>query len=192
MTDPSEELLATIATTDSGIALIYQLARRARRAVLARRRRGGARRAPDRPPDLLRRAPAAQPATTTSCSSRRPASTPSPRSSTTTSTARSCSRCACSRCASTSCATTPGTTRSPASTTGAASIRLLEMAIARGNRYGWQFTLVVLDLDHLKTDQRHRGPPRPATPRSASSATGSAGCCESATTRPASAATSSR
>ena len=30
-------------------------------------------------------------------------------------------------------------------------IRLLEMAIARSNRYGWQFTLVVLDLDHLKT-----------------------------------------
>jgi diguanylate cyclase (GGDEF)-like protein len=28
--------------------------------------------------------------------------------------------------------------------------RLLEMAIARGNRYGWQFTLVVLDLDGLK------------------------------------------
>jgi len=30
-------------------------------------------------------------------------------------------------------------------------VRLLEMAVARGNRYGWQFTLVVLDLDHLKT-----------------------------------------
>jgi diguanylate cyclase (GGDEF)-like protein len=28
--------------------------------------------------------------------------------------------------------------------------RLLEMAIARSNRYGWPFTLVVLDLDHLK------------------------------------------
>jgi diguanylate cyclase (GGDEF)-like protein len=28
--------------------------------------------------------------------------------------------------------------------------RLLEMAVARGNRYGWQFTLVVIDLDDLK------------------------------------------
>ena len=29
--------------------------------------------------------------------------------------------------------------------------RLLHMAVARGNRYGWQFTLVVLDVDNLKT-----------------------------------------
>ena len=29
--------------------------------------------------------------------------------------------------------------------------RLLDMAIARSNRYGWQFTLVVLDLDSLKS-----------------------------------------
>ena len=28
--------------------------------------------------------------------------------------------------------------------------RLLDMAIARGNRYGWQFTLVLVDLDGLK------------------------------------------
>lgn len=28
--------------------------------------------------------------------------------------------------------------------------RLLEMAIARGNRYGWQFTLVTIDLDDFK------------------------------------------
>ena len=28
--------------------------------------------------------------------------------------------------------------------------RLLDMAVARGNRYGWQFTLVILDLDGLK------------------------------------------
>jgi diguanylate cyclase (GGDEF)-like protein len=28
--------------------------------------------------------------------------------------------------------------------------RLLDMAIARSNRYGWPFTLVMLDLDHLK------------------------------------------
>jgi diguanylate cyclase (GGDEF)-like protein len=28
--------------------------------------------------------------------------------------------------------------------------RLLEMAIARGNRYGWQFTLVTIDMDSLK------------------------------------------
>ena len=53
--------------------------------------------------------------------------------------------------------------------------RLLEMAIARSNRYGWPFTLVILDLDDLKDDQRHRGPPRPATRRSASSASASAG-----------------
>ncbi len=29
--------------------------------------------------------------------------------------------------------------------------RLLEMAIARSSRYGWPFTLVLLDLDHFKT-----------------------------------------
>jgi diguanylate cyclase (GGDEF)-like protein len=29
-------------------------------------------------------------------------------------------------------------------------VRLLDMAIARGNRYGWSFTLVVLDLDDFK------------------------------------------
>ena len=135
------------------------VARRARRAVRARRRRGRARGAPDRPPDLLRRPAAARATTTTSCSSRRPASTPSPRSSTTTSTARSCSRCACSRCASTSCATTPGTTRSPASTTGAASIRLLEMASRAATATAGSSRWCVLDLDHFKTDQRHRGPP---------------------------------
>jgi diguanylate cyclase (GGDEF)-like protein len=28
--------------------------------------------------------------------------------------------------------------------------RLLEMAISRSNRYGWEFTLVMLDLDHFK------------------------------------------
>ena len=28
--------------------------------------------------------------------------------------------------------------------------RLLEMAISRSNRYGWPFTLVILDLDHFK------------------------------------------
>jgi diguanylate cyclase (GGDEF)-like protein len=28
--------------------------------------------------------------------------------------------------------------------------RLLEMAISRSNRYGWEFTLVILDLDHFK------------------------------------------
>ena len=28
--------------------------------------------------------------------------------------------------------------------------RLLDMAVARGNRYGWQFTLVILDVDDLK------------------------------------------
>jgi diguanylate cyclase (GGDEF)-like protein len=29
-------------------------------------------------------------------------------------------------------------------------VRLLDMAIARGNRYGWKFTLVLVDLDSLK------------------------------------------
>ena len=37
--------------------------------------------------------------------------------------------------------------------------RLLEMAIARGNRYGWQFTLVVVDLDELKTINDTQGHP---------------------------------
>ena len=59
--------------------------------------------------------------------------------------------------------------------------RLLEMAVARSNRYGWQFTLVVLDLDDLKIINDTRAT-RPATPRSASSASGSAGHCASATT----------
>jgi diguanylate cyclase (GGDEF)-like protein len=35
--------------------------------------------------------------------------------------------------------------------------RLLQMAIARSNRYGWSFTLVLLDLDHLKTINDERG-----------------------------------
>ena len=37
--------------------------------------------------------------------------------------------------------------------------RLLEMAIARSTRYGWPFTLVMLDLDHFKIDQRRTRPP---------------------------------
>jgi diguanylate cyclase (GGDEF)-like protein len=35
--------------------------------------------------------------------------------------------------------------------------RLLEMAIARSNRYGWPFTLVLLDLDQLKAINDERG-----------------------------------
>jgi diguanylate cyclase (GGDEF)-like protein len=35
--------------------------------------------------------------------------------------------------------------------------RLLEMAIARSNRYGWPFTLVMLDLDHFKTVNDEQG-----------------------------------
>ena len=35
--------------------------------------------------------------------------------------------------------------------------RLLEMAIARSNRYGWPFTLVLIDLDHLKSINDERG-----------------------------------
>jgi diguanylate cyclase (GGDEF)-like protein len=37
--------------------------------------------------------------------------------------------------------------------------RLLEMAIARGNRYGWQFTLVVIDVDDLKAINDTEGHP---------------------------------
>ena len=35
--------------------------------------------------------------------------------------------------------------------------RLLEMAIARSSRYGWPFTLVMLDLDHFKTINDEQG-----------------------------------
>jgi diguanylate cyclase (GGDEF)-like protein len=35
--------------------------------------------------------------------------------------------------------------------------RLLDMAIARSNRYGWQFTLVVIDLDGLKAVNDNEG-----------------------------------
>jgi diguanylate cyclase (GGDEF)-like protein len=37
--------------------------------------------------------------------------------------------------------------------------RLLDMAIARGNRYGWQFTLVILDVDDLKQVNDTQGHP---------------------------------
>jgi diguanylate cyclase (GGDEF)-like protein len=37
--------------------------------------------------------------------------------------------------------------------------RLLEMAIARSNRYGWPFTLVILDLDGLKAINDEHGHP---------------------------------
>jgi diguanylate cyclase (GGDEF)-like protein len=36
-------------------------------------------------------------------------------------------------------------------------VRLLDMAIARSNRYGWQFTLVVIDLDGLKAVNDNEG-----------------------------------
>ena len=37
--------------------------------------------------------------------------------------------------------------------------RLLDMAVARGNRYGWQFTLVILDVDDLKQVNDNEGHP---------------------------------
>jgi diguanylate cyclase (GGDEF)-like protein len=37
--------------------------------------------------------------------------------------------------------------------------RLLEMAISRSTRYGWSFTLVMLDLDHFKQINDHEGHP---------------------------------
>jgi diguanylate cyclase (GGDEF)-like protein len=37
--------------------------------------------------------------------------------------------------------------------------RLLEMAIARSNRYGWPFTLVIIDLDGLKSLNDEQGHP---------------------------------
>jgi GGDEF domain-containing protein len=37
--------------------------------------------------------------------------------------------------------------------------RLLDMAIARSNRYGWPFTLVILDLDRLKAINDQQGHP---------------------------------
>jgi diguanylate cyclase (GGDEF)-like protein len=37
--------------------------------------------------------------------------------------------------------------------------RLLEMAIARSNRYSWPFTLVIIDLDGLKTINDEKGHP---------------------------------
>ncbi|MDQ1520399.1 MAG: hypothetical protein QOI55_1472, partial [Actinomycetota bacterium] len=37
--------------------------------------------------------------------------------------------------------------------------RLLEMAIARSNRYSWPFTLVIIDLDGLKAINDEKGHP---------------------------------
>jgi len=37
--------------------------------------------------------------------------------------------------------------------------RLLEMAVSRSNRYGWSFTLVLLDLDHFKQINDYEGHP---------------------------------
>ena len=97
-------------------------ARRARRAVRTRRRGGRARRAPDSAARSSAPAAGRSAPTTKSCSSRRPGLYTQPAlERRRASTARSCSRCACSRCGSTSCATTRGTTRSPVSTTAAAS-----------------------------------------------------------------------
>jgi diguanylate cyclase (GGDEF)-like protein len=37
--------------------------------------------------------------------------------------------------------------------------RLLEMAVSRSTRYGWSFTLVILDLDHFKQINDYEGHP---------------------------------
>ena len=70
--------------------------------------------------------------------------------------------------------------------------RLLEMSVARSLRYHWPFTLVVIDLDGLKQINDTQGHPAgdaraPGAGRALPPAS-----CDSATTRPASAATSSR
>ena len=70
-----------------------------------------------------------------------------------------CWRCACSRCASTCSGTTRGTIRSPASTTVAASTVCSRWPSPAAVRYGWPFTLVMLDLDDLKAINDREGHP---------------------------------
>ena len=152
-----EDFASSVATSESGIALDLQGARRARRAVRARRRRGRHRRSRASASRCSAPGGARSAPTTRSCSSRRPASTRGPRS-TTTRFDRSMMLTLCVL------ALRLDVLRYDAWHDPLTGLydrrsfdRLLEMAIARSTRYGWPFTLVLLDLDHFKNINDEHG-----------------------------------